>query len=99
MLPPRRAACCLFSYLSENLRKYVLALTLLGFLAGALGGCAFSRQRTNSGPTRTADGKILLNFWNGFTGPDGRAMEKMVAQFQAQNPNIAVRMQVIPWGT
>jgi multiple sugar transport system substrate-binding protein len=43
--------------------------------------------------------KIVLNFWNGFTGPDGRAMEEMVARFQEKNPDVTVRMQIIPWGT
>lgn len=62
-----------------------------------LSGCA--SRSSNSGSGRTADGKVLLNFWNGFTGPDGHAMEKMVTRFHKANPDIQVRMQVIPWGT
>lgn len=46
-----------------------------------------------------AGGKIVIDFWNGFTGPDGKTMEKMVAQFQKENPDVRVRMQIIPWGT
>src|SRR5437762_942491 len=38
-----------------------------------------------------------LRFWNGFTGPDGKTMERMVRQFQTENPAIRVHMQIIPW--
>jgi len=46
-----------------------------------------------------ADGRIVLDFWNGFTGPDGKTMEKMVHRFEERNPQIDVQMQIIPWGT
>jgi multiple sugar transport system substrate-binding protein len=42
---------------------------------------------------------IVLDFWNGFTGPDGKTMERLVRQFEAANPDVRVRMQIIPWGT
>ena len=66
-------------------------------LVAVLGGCAASK--TSNGAATAPNGKIVLNFWNGFTGPDGKAMEKMVGRFRKQNPNIEVRMQTIPWGT
>jgi multiple sugar transport system substrate-binding protein len=56
------------------------------------------RQQAESGSPSSGQ-KIVLNFWNGFTGPDGRALEKIVARFHERNPGIQVRMQVIPWGT
>jgi multiple sugar transport system substrate-binding protein len=72
---------------------------LLPLLAVALlSGCAGRNASTDQSQS-TAGGKTLINYWNGFTGPDGRAMEKIVAQFQKQNPDVAVRMQIIPWGT
>jgi len=43
--------------------------------------------------------KIVVNFWNGFTGPDGKTMAAIVKQFQADNPDVEVKMQIIPWGT
>ena len=49
--------------------------------------------------TEKVGNKIVIDFWNGFTGPDGKTMEKMVRQFQAENRDIQVRMQIIPWGT
>jgi multiple sugar transport system substrate-binding protein len=70
------------------------ALVLL--LALLLSGCA-RRERTSA--LGTASGKIVLDFWNGFTGPDGKTMERIVRQFQKENPDVGVRMQLIPWAT
>lgn len=42
---------------------------------------------------------VEINFWNGFTGPDGKGMAKMVDQFnQLHAGKIKVNMQVIGWG-
>jgi multiple sugar transport system substrate-binding protein len=35
---------------------------------------------------------VDLQYWNGFTGPDGPFMQKMVDRFNAANPNIKVTM-------
>ncbi|HEX8464243.1 MAG TPA: ABC transporter substrate-binding protein [Abditibacterium sp.] len=72
-------------------RRLASALTLVA----VLGGCA----KAPNAPATAPNGPIVLNFWNGFTGPDGKAMDKMVGQFQKRNPGIEVRMQTIPWGT
>jgi len=64
-----------------------MALILLILIAG----CSH-RRATNTGV-------ITLEFWNGFTGPDGRTMEAIVTQFNAEHKNIQVRMQIIPWNT
>lgn len=48
---------------------------------------------------RDGQGRIVLNFWNGFTGPDGKTMEAIVDKFQQDNPDVRVKMQIIPWGT
>ena len=70
-------------------------LLLCLFAAINLSGC----QKSNSAGVEKVGGKIVIDFWNGFTGPDGKTMEKMVAQFQKENPDVMVRMQIIPWGT
>ena len=44
-------------------------------------------------------GKLTLQFWNGFTGPDGTTMERIVRKFNAEHRDVQVRMQIIPWGT
>lgn len=40
-----------------------------------------------------------INFWNGFTGPDGRTMLELIRQFNESNPDVSVSMQRIAWGT
>jgi multiple sugar transport system substrate-binding protein len=44
-------------------------------------------------------GKITLRFWNGFTGPDGRTMLRIVKEFNRENPDIDVLMQRMDWNT
>lgn len=63
---------------------------LLASLATAplVGGCGLQgKQRTT------------IRFWNGFTGPDGRTMLRLVRRFNEQNPDIFVLMQRMDWGT
>ena len=64
-----------------------------------LAGCSRSTSPALGHSGRTDGGKIVLDFWNGFTGPDGKTMEKMVHRFKERNRQIDVRMQIIPWGT
>ncbi len=42
---------------------------------------------------------VELNFWNGFTGPDGRIMLGLVRKFNDANPDILVSMQRMDWAT
>jgi multiple sugar transport system substrate-binding protein len=50
--------------------------------------------------TKDDNAVIQINFWNGFSGPDGQQMEKIVRQFNDEHRGrIQVRMQIIPWGT
>jgi len=44
------------------------------------------------------DGPALtLSYWNGFTGGDGPSMDKLVAQFQSENPKIKIKQNTIQW--
>lgn len=43
--------------------------------------------------------KTVLRYWNGFTGPDGRTMLRMVQHFNAANPDVQVVMQRMDWAT
>lgn len=40
-----------------------------------------------------------IAFWNGFTGPDGIVMLKIIEDFNRKNPDVEVLMQRIPWAT
>jgi ABC-type glycerol-3-phosphate transport system substrate-binding protein len=42
--------------------------------------------------------KTVIDFWNLFTGPDGKIMENIVKEFNASQDEIEVRMQILPWG-
>jgi multiple sugar transport system substrate-binding protein len=42
---------------------------------------------------------VTLRFWNGFTGPDGRTMLRLVQRFNRENPDVHVVMQRIAWDT
>ena len=43
--------------------------------------------------------KTTLRYWNGFTGPDGRTMLRLVQRFNAANPDVQVIMQRMDWAT
>lgn len=71
-------------------RRFLATLTLPPLaLAGTLA----------SGCNQGTGGKTLVRFWNGFTGPDGRTMLRMVQRFNAQNPDVQVVMQRMDWNT
>ncbi|WP_125206082.1 ABC transporter substrate-binding protein [Capsulimonas corticalis] len=78
----------------QRLFRCCINATVTILLAATLSGC-----RPAGNATPEAGGKTVINFWNGFTGPDGKTMGKMVAQFEQENPDVQVNMQLIPWGT
>ncbi len=43
--------------------------------------------------------RVTVRFWNGFTGPDGRTMLRLVRRFNEENPDVHVLMQRMEWGT
>lgn len=66
--------------------------TLLFLGLFLLAGCG--KQAINK------DTVVEINFWNGFSGPDGQQMEKIVQKFNEEyQGKIRVKMQIIPWGT
>lgn len=69
-------------------------LALVGL---TIAGCA--GQGAGGGDDTNADGKIVLDFWNGFTGPDGPALQQVVDDFNASQDNIEVKTNIMPWDT
>ncbi|NOY80110.1 MAG: ABC transporter substrate-binding protein [Kiritimatiellaeota bacterium] len=63
----------------------IILVCVLGFL---FGGCGVGTS--DRGPIR---------FWNGFTGPDGRTMLRLVKRFNCSNTGPRVLMQRMDWGT
>lgn len=43
--------------------------------------------------------KVHIDFWNGFTGPDGQVMLGIIRRFNEANPDVEVSMQRIDWTT
>src|SRR4029450_10378005 len=85
----------------------------LGLGAGAGGGmlrgaCGGSSKPPGAGGQASDDlfgtgaeytgPNVSLAFWNGFTGGDGPFMRKLVDQFNGEQQNIKVSMNVLQWG-
>ncbi|NDC00768.1 MAG: extracellular solute-binding protein [Verrucomicrobia bacterium] len=51
-----------------------------------------------SSPDFRPSQKIPINFWTGFTGPDGEQMVGLIREFHRQNPDVEVSLQRIDWG-
>ncbi len=45
------------------------------------------------------EGDLRISYWNGLTGSDGITMNEMLADFVAQNPDIGVTGEILPWNT
>ncbi|WP_236634690.1 ABC transporter substrate-binding protein [Alteribacter lacisalsi] len=55
-------------------------------------------QAETDTPGDVGDADITLEFWNGFTGPDGEDIAQIIAAFNEENEGeIAVRTQTMPW--
>ena len=52
-----------------------------------------------SGCGRSSTHQTTVRFWNGFTGPDGRTMLRLVQRFNKANPDVNVLMQRADWST
>jgi multiple sugar transport system substrate-binding protein len=45
----------------------------------------------------SAQEKVTLEFWGGWTGPDGEIMQELVDQYNAENPDVQVNLTVQQW--
>jgi multiple sugar transport system substrate-binding protein len=65
------------------------ALVLSGCAGGGSGG----------GEPNDPNAKVTLSFWNGFTGPDGPALQAVVDEFNDSQDRITVETNIMPWDT
>jgi multiple sugar transport system substrate-binding protein len=77
-------------------------LTVAGGVgAGALAGCAGAGAPvvdTGTALSGSYDGPaVTISYWNGFTGGDGPAMQKLVADFNASQDLIRVEQNTVNW--
>ena len=74
----------------------VAALAVTGL---ALAGCTGQGSGGGGDDQPDASGKVTLDFWNGFTGPDGPALEKVIEDFNASQDDVEVKANIMPWDT
>ena len=72
-----------------------------GVGVGTLAGCAGAGEPqvdTGSALGDAYDGPpVTISYWNGFTGGDGPAMQKLVADFNASQDLITVDQNTVNW--
>ncbi|MDQ7879499.1 ABC transporter substrate-binding protein [Microbacterium sp. QXD-8] len=78
-------------------RVVMATAAALAISALTLAGCA--GQGSGGNDEATGDGKIVLDFWNGFTGPDGPALQQVVDDFNDSQDEIEVKTNIMPWDT
>ena len=66
-------------------------------IAGASGAAVAAGLWRTGRRTAAAPANLTLTFWNGLTGPDGRVMEGIVADFMSQRRTIKIEQQQLPW--
>ncbi len=49
--------------------------------------------------TELGTGDLRISYWNGLSGSDGVTMNEMLTDFVADNPDISVTSEIIPWNT
>jgi multiple sugar transport system substrate-binding protein len=76
----------------------LLAAAATGILALALSGCTGQGTASNNSNAGSG-GKITLTFWNGQTGPDGPAMNKVIDAFNKSQDDVTVKSVTMPWDT
>jgi len=55
---------------------------------------------SSSGLKSDTNGKLVIKYWNGFTGTDGEVMQKIVDEYNASNNlNVEVQMERVSWDT
>jgi multiple sugar transport system substrate-binding protein len=86
---------------SEKTRKLItlgIVLVLIFLTACANNSNEKSGNPSESGSSQPSGNKITLDFWNGFTGPDGELLTKIVERYnQTNNANVQIKMDIMPW--
>src|SRR3954468_8973797 len=84
-------------------RRRFLALTGGAGSARALAACGGTSKAPTGAPAGGNGGasysgpNVTISFWNGWTGSDGQAPQKMVDQFNQGHPSDPVQMNGFQW--
>jgi multiple sugar transport system substrate-binding protein len=79
--------------------RALTAVAGLAIAGLALAGCTGQGSSGGGGDDTDASGKVTLDFWNGFTGPDGPALQKVIDDFNASQDKVEVTANIMPWDT
>lgn len=83
---------------AQRLRSVLVSSVAVAATAAlVLTGC--TGKGAAGGGANDPDAKVTLDFWNGFTGPDGPAMQKVVDDFNASQDRVTVKTNIMPWDT
>jgi len=72
-------------------------LVVAGCGGGPQNNPAVQGQSGGNGGKSYDGPKVELNYWNGYTGPDGSLMRRLVEQFSSEHKNIDVKMNIMEW--
>ncbi|WP_338553964.1 sugar ABC transporter substrate-binding protein [Paenibacillus sp. KS-LC4] len=75
--------------------KTALISTML--LSGILTACSTSNDTNKAGEAATGDQPVTIKVWG--MGDQEQTLKTISEQFESDNPNIKVDVQVIPWGS
>jgi multiple sugar transport system substrate-binding protein len=84
-------------------KGWIKGVSLLTSLAlTVVTGCSSSTSNSSQGSdhssqTNGSGKQVVVDFWNGHTGPDGKVMGQLVDEFQKSHPDIKINVQVLPW--
>lgn len=79
------------------LSRATAALIAVGVIAASLTGCSGKTDKPAGGKA-TEFKNVELMFWNGFTGPDGKGMQKIIDEFNKKyEGKINVKAQTMEW--
>jgi len=74
-----------------------LALVVVAGCGQASAPASGSSAPASGGSASAAANAINLNFWGGWTGPDGDVMRALVSEFNAAHPDIQVTLTTQQW--
>ncbi|MFA6448880.1 MAG: ABC transporter substrate-binding protein [bacterium] len=75
------------------MKKRIAKVIVLFLAFAAVAGVTGCKQQPKTGP----GGVIELQFWGGWTGPDGKAMEQIVKSFNEKNKDVKVTLTTFQW--
>lgn len=78
-------------------KKLTAILVALVLVLVGCGGEGDSNDAGSSDNAGSSGDSVVIEFWHGHTGPDGKVMADLVNEFKQSHPNIQINIQSIPW--